>query len=556
MNPLWRRHMYGYNCDEVPLPPPAEVKEGTEIKVHCQSAVNERVPVASTLPLTLEGHALPKVNFRDQLSVEQGVRKRAACQPPKANGERIARFGLFVDKWLDQNLVPLLPDTDVSFETWLNETNYPQWRKDELAAAWDAYNGSTSDYDAVVKSFVKDEGYVAWKHARLINARKDIFKCLFGPYFKQIETAVYRLGSFIKHVPVCDRPRYIQEYLGTLGGEYEASDYTAFESLFTKELMETCEFKLYEFMTKNVYGGKAFMKLCRRVLAGKNVCQTKGITYKIKATRMSGEMCTSLGNGFTNLLVMLFLAEEAGAKNVKIVVEGDDALCTMDGPRPSQDDFISLGLSVKLEHHANLETASFCGLVFDSEDLINVTDPKKVLASFGWTSKRYCFARDSRLKDLLRAKGLSMAFQYPGCPVIAALSKAILRLTSRRDIRYLANSKHMGSWERENFLRMMDYFGNHQLMEVLSKPTGMRTRCLVEDKFGLSIEDQLTLESHFDGISNFGAFQLPIDDSAFPREWAVFYDTYVIDMERTPSCPGPVWNLLGTNGERPEQHVG
>lgn len=536
---------YGYRFDEVPLPVPTEVKKGTVIKIGKQQPETRRDIVAASLPLCINGVAQPKVDPKDQATTKKGVEKRAACKPPIANRTLLGEFKVYVRKWLEENLQPLTLEEDVSFETWISSTTYPEWRKQQLRDELDTFRGVLTDREVTVKSFVKDESYGDWKHSRLINARTDVFKCLVGPYFKAIENSVYRLPQFIKHVPVSERPKYIFDYLQTHGSTYGASDYTAFESLFTAELMDACEFQLYEYMTQNVYEGAWFMQTVRKVLAGMNRCETRGMNYRIKATRMSGEMCTSLGNGFTNLMVLNFLAERSGSKTVKIVVEGDDALFTLDGPYPAVQDFTEMGLVVKLEHHQNLATASFCGLVFDEEELVNIADPIKILATIGWTTRQYAGSRTGKMLDLLRSKGLSLLFQYPGAPVISALARACLRIAPRRDISYLRNSGSMSWWEREKFDNLLKSCSKNRIWELCQIRPGPRTRVLMEVKFGLSIEDQLIIERQLDEITAPGLLRLGVAENNFPAPYSHYWQLYVQKREARDMYPGEIWFSLG-----------
>jgi hypothetical protein len=354
----------------------------------------------------------------------------------------------------------LSADVDTSVPKWLEGTPYPLWRKRELQAKWDAIVDIDDPKHFMCKSFQKDEGYIAFKHARGINARSDEFKCMVGPIFKLIEEQVYQDHHFIKHIPVADRPKYITDLLYSPGGKYYAGDYTSFEALFVELLMCAVEFELYDYMTQHLPEGDRFRRLLRAVLAGDNVCNYRDFQVILKAVRMSGEMCTSLGNGFANLMFLLFIAQEKGSTHVDGVVEGDDSLFVMDGVTPTSEDFARLGLVIKLEEHEQLSTASFCGLVFDPTDQLNISDPLKILAAFGWTSQRYAASKDKTLRALLRCKALSLAHTYPGAPIISALAQYGLRVTSDVPLcklRRLVNGREaMNAWERDRLNIILD----------------------------------------------------------------------------------------------------
>jgi len=264
--------------------------------------------VMTSLGCHAVGAALPHPDPCHRDTMIAGVRKRAGFAPPIPDYKLLDEFGVFVEKWCKTNLQPLAPTSDVSVPTWLSKTNYPFHRREELQQKWDSIIDSWEMEERYYrcKSFMKDECYPEYKHARGINSRSDEFKCRVGPVFKLIEEQLYKHPSFIKHVPVKDRPKYILDMLYNPASKYAATDYTAFESLFTALMMEKCEFILYSYMTKFLPCHDGFMRLCRKVLAGTNECYYRDFSMQIEATRMSGEMCTSLGNGFTNLMAMFF----------------------------------------------------------------------------------------------------------------------------------------------------------------------------------------------------------------------------------------------------------
>lgn len=240
---------YGYRVSEVQLPKLPEIKDGVKI-THTKVKYNaETRPVVMTsLGCEVLGAALPHPDPSDPQTMEAGVRKRFAMKPPVADQEFRKRFRSFVRRWVRQNLPRLEPDCDQSFESWLLRTNYPDWRKDELRKVYGEMEGSIHQKDyKVVKMFMKDECYGEYKHARAINGRCDEAKCIIGPVVKLMEDVVYKHPAFIKHVPVAERPAYIDN-LYRPGDKVVVTDYSSFEALFTAELMESCEQELFGWM--------------------------------------------------------------------------------------------------------------------------------------------------------------------------------------------------------------------------------------------------------------------------------------------------------------------
>ena len=127
-------------------------------------------------------------------------------------------------------------------------------------------------------------------------------------------------------------------------------------------------------MLQHVIGGEHILGIMKEVLCGKNIVQNRYLDCIIEARRMSGEMNTSLGNGFSNLMFMAFVCEKLGL-NCNGVVEGDDGLFAFNGNTPSASDFTKYGFNIKLDVHSEISTASFCGNVFDPEDRQIMTCP-------------------------------------------------------------------------------------------------------------------------------------------------------------------------------------
>jgi hypothetical protein len=520
------------------IPP---VKDTVVISTPLQVDLGKRPIVRASAGCHVNNTARPVPDKLDPDTAVAGARYRFLRKPPpntdkakQAYPELMREFKRFVQKEVRRRYVPLSADADVSVEHWLSHTDYPDWRRKELQVQWDGV-GSIWDPDKAhlyfkCSSFVKDEGYDTYKHARSINSRSDAFKCAVGPIFKLMEEEVYKDPSFIKHVPVADRPDYIMDRLYRVGAKYLATDFTSFEALFTKEMMMACEFVLYEHMTQFLPTGADFMRLVTDVIGGMTLCQFKTFSVEVEATRMSGEMCTSLGNGFSNLMFMLFLCEKKGCSDVVGVVEGDDGLFTMEGTPPSTDDFADLGLIIKCDVHIEISTASFCGLIFDPTDRVNVTDPRKVLADFAWVTRQYAGAREYKLQMLLRCKAMSLAHQYPGCPILASLARYGLRCTpirSRERLIKVVSQKGLMSTFKMSEMSNAILYGRIPCKEI-----PMNTRFLIEKQFGFTVEAQLSLEKYLDSLNELQPLDHWSLDLIMPQLWRDHFDRYAFQANR------------------------
>lgn len=533
---------YGYRVGEVDLEMPDRGKEDSSIILDNDQTLR-KVTAVSLGPHVI-GAARPRVDRDDPATKAAGAIKRIMKQIPRRQRNMLAKFDRFNRKWLKKNLVPLSPHTDTSFETWIEQCPYTERDKTRMKKVY-ADNIETFDDMTVriVKGFPKDEAYDVYKHLRWIMSRSDEFKCMYGPWIKCIEKEVYKHPAFIKYVPTNERGQYITEMLGTVGPFYE-TDYTAYESQFDKIAMRIMEFNLYEHMTRLVPGHDEFMRMNFGVLGKNNHIVSKNMKFNVEA-RMSGEMSTSLGNGYSNLMTMLFVAHYKKCTNVEGVVEGDDGLFTMVGTPPSAQDFADVGFHIKLQQHSVINECSFCGLVFDEIDQRVVTDPRKVLLSTAWTSRRYLPASDRTLHTLLRCKSLSLLAQYPGAPIIQSVALYGLRMTqhiSKRDVNRMIAKMDASSWEREKMFR-----------DLTCKPqpcgVGQRTRQLVADRYHVTQEQQRFIESYYDKKCDLLPVKLPYPD-LWNDDQVDYYSHYFVNY---PHVEGSL--TLGFDDPRVLEHL-
>lgn len=481
--------------------------------------------------------SVPLVRYRvdrnDPLTTLTGVEKRFANEPPVPEKGIIEELGKFVEDWIHKNLTPLSADSDYEFEFWINLTNYSLIRRNELARIYYALDSTPAKREFVVKMFVKDEAYDEKKHARGINSRTDEFKVRVGPIFKLIEREVFKLPCFIKKIPLDQRANYIMDLLGK-DGPFLVSDYTAFEALFTRDIMKKVEMQLYRYMTQNLPDW--WFDLVSKVLLGTNKCESRYLAVEILCKRMSGEMCTSLGNGFSNWMFINFICSRLNTK-VLGVVEGDDGLFKLEGTIPTEEDFKKAGLVIKLEEHKTIGTTSFCGMLFHEDATDVVADPRKILAEFGWFATRYTHSRPSLRMMLLRAKSYSLRAQYPNCPIVRSLAEYGLRMTRSYSHTSRQVLESLDVYKREEFLRLLD-------LEIGSAKIHVGSRILVEEKFNLTISEQLCIEKYFDNLKTW-SWNIPVSTDCFSHEWSAYGGDYVV-----PSKPhGQYPFLAGPRGD-------
>lgn len=541
--------MFGYNADEAPLPiwkgdhfdnKGKQIKIDKTLEIKRYVPVSNRPVVAVSLGPHLDGAAAPRVNPGHTETSALGAVYRVGrdMDPPQTYNTKYRKeFKEFVKTELAENFTPLSRDTDLSHETFIENAPYPQWRKKELVDKWKLQNfnwetaGTPWQYKKwfKLKCFIKDEPYIDWKVSRGIYSRLDEAKNLFGPICQQVANKIMKeCKHFIKYIPVKDRPQFILDMIDNLAMEFVSSDFTSFEAHFTKGRMIDCEIEMFRYMLRDVPHGK---KMCDFLQYAKcinpNICIFKFFTFKIEAKRMSGEMDTSLSNGFSNLMWLKFAMKKHNMdfRRIPIVVEGDDALCCLPGKIP-QSFFQEFGLDLKIEIQDKVEHASFCGLVFDKDDKCIITDIFDTVANFGWTKAVYFNSKKSTLQAILRCKALSLAYQYKGCPILTALAKKYLLLTTGVCIKkVIEDRRFIDQYYFAIMQEALEYLDQNEL----DKPIGLGSRNLVEKLYGITIADQILIEKEIDAITDLDApLKLPVLMKYSPKSYMDYFSKFAV----------------------------
>lgn len=532
-----------------------------KITIRKENDRNIRQPVAGSLGMHVEGAACPHPDLTDTSTSVEGALFRVGPKIPGYGENRKTRrlFKRFVQKFLRKFLKPLKSDVDTSFEYWISRTTYSMKRKEELRTKYYAIGDKWDAKWALLKSFIKDEFYPDYKHARTINSRTDEFKTLVGPITQLIGDEVFALRYFIKKIPIDQRPGVIADTFRNVPGLVYATDFSSYEAHFITELMEDCEFELFRYMTQFLPEHEFFMH-CARLTSGLNTMQFKTFSMKIRAKRASGEMWTSLGNSFSTLMITLFLIFQKlnqekphktnwyhfdEACRTPFFGEGDDSLFKTSCNLTTQD-YVDFGCRVKLETFTEYNRASFCGMVFDDVERTNVSDPREVLATFGWTSNKYIRSKKTLHMTLLRCKALSLAYQYPSCPILSSLAFNVLRLTrSYETVRFL--EKHDRAFNQYELEAILEAQRRNKLGQLLFSAPGSRTRKLVEELYAISEDVQIKIEKYFDSMEEVSPLRGKLFLDLMPATWCDYYSKYsgcIRPKMAMFNSPGELWPHL------------
>lgn len=429
---------------------------------------------------------------QDPINWYRGVRKRVA-HSYEFDYEETQRFYHFVKT----EIIPFLPivnttmtDTEI-FENWMSKSNYNGKRKHKLRQIHDLILGFKHYNDKIYecKSFIKAEMYPEIKEARIINSRSDEFKALVGGYIVLVQETIMH-DHYVKH----KTPEQIAATLNEIASKYPfvyETDYSSFEGSFRDDFMLNVEFRMFEHVLQNF---PHIVKLIKRCYIRENVLHfQRRFKAVFSGSRMSGDMWTSLSNGFSNYcLVKYYLKKESERIGLEIpydfVVEGDDGFIATGVELPNiQDDARALGFQLKCERKLDKNDLSFCGICEFEGKL--VPDINRYLSHYGQCCDQQIIrafqSRSNRSKRLIKnwihSKALSLLAVSRGIPVLQAIAQQQLRLGGHLDPRYI------DWWENEFY-----DFSNIQSMKA--EPITDSMREFVAKRFKIPIELQLQIE--------------------------------------------------------------
>lgn len=450
----------------------------------------ERMPLARPYGLQSFGSTKDVPFCTDPSSstnLSTGWRKRLVPVLPKGNPMLYRELELFVKNYLSTHFTPI-PNIKYSehvFNEWLEHTHYDGPRIFSLKQTFSrfskmnfrfpktAFNGST---------FIKREFYEAPKDVRFINSRSDLFKIYIGPYIKYVEDQVYKDPHFVKGLPIDQLP---QKLVKLKQWDYILeTDYSSFESSFCYEYVQVVEMQMFKYFFSN--NPDILNIILQSYETSPNHQRTQKLNnpnYSLELTgcRLSGEMWTSLGNGFSNLMNMLFLCKN---KDIECdgFVEGDDGLFGLSAPLLTNEDFASLGFVIKMEYENQVQNTTFCGNTFSDESMKLLINPENIGRMFWTCAPQYLNARGNRLKDLFRSKAASMYVTGRYTPIAGLLAYNMLQRFGKGN-----TFSVKGYWRHE----IAEYF---KKLECVKPVINYHDRVLYSQKFMIPISDQLLIE--------------------------------------------------------------
>lgn len=409
-----------------------------------------------------------------------------------------------------------------------------------------------------MKSFIKEEFYEEAKHPRMIISRSDDWKILVGGISHRMEKLLFHGDKtahwFVKGTPVSEYPKRMEEIRQKWPVIME-TDYSSFEGSFSNYYANICEVLLFKHvlkchpdwfnfisqmypmgpierlytlltdkpqlnqdlvdsldMTDPYSMWLSWMELLKRDEDGRvphpdefmsqaseysPAIKNKYVTMFIPAGRKSGEMWTSLANGFSNLMNMLFLCSENRVA-CDGMVEGDDGFFGVSSKKLGSCHFKDLGFNIKLEYATESYELSFCGQRYNP-DTMNVLISPEIINRMGWTCSRRYFKCGLKTKlKLLKGKARS-AYEL-GCksPMVSVLAWKIYTSLNvqeklRRSFRF--RDQHMDE------------------VDLLNPPeVNYSDRLMYEKMFGVSPQEQIRFEDEIISSPDLRDFHFPFRD--------------------------------------------
>lgn len=413
---------------------------------------------------------------------------------PKGRREMFLGIAQFSLRYLLEHFIPLpnVPFGRDVFEQWLSFcSHYNDERKFKLRRCFDKaeqhqFHLRFCDYYG--ECFVKREFYPEPKCLRFINSRSDTFKAVIGPYIHMIEKQVYQDIHFVKGTRIDLLPTKLVEL--KKWDYILETDYSSFESSFSWEYVQAVELPFFRYFLKNNPLVLSIVEHAYMLNNRERVQKmfSKEFDLRLTGCRLSGELWTSLCNGYSNLMNMLYLCETKGI-DCQGFIEGDDGLFGMSSPSLTKEDFGNLGFSIKMEYVHQVQDTTFCGNTFSDTSLKLLVNPENIGRLFWTCTAKYLKAKSSVLASLFKSKAASLYVTGRFTPIAGHLAYKLL--TRSENVSFLEPE---GYWRHD----MLDIF--HKI-DCCEPTISYDDRCLYSSKFGLPISEQIMIEKYIMSIT-------------------------------------------------------
>lgn len=408
-----------------------------------------------------------------------------------------------LDEFVKTEIIPKIPELPPhqhdsnELEDWLSTYDRNEARKNQIRNAYEQITesgGILQKRDIKCKVFAKNEAYEEKKHARMICPRYDRVLAALGPYIHEAEEAIFHHSEFSKYFIKGLTPEEQVERIASTfseNGVFVESDYSSFEGSFTQPYQHVVEVQIFRKLFKH----DPLILKNLELLYRETRLRAPFFQIDTVGSRMSGDLWTSLMNGMSNLVNILFLCHLKGIRLVAGLVEGDDGLFEFERRCLREEDFLTLGFKIKMDYQNDISSCSFCQKIFNPVTH-HLLGPPELLNRIGWTSQRIYFKAPRKIHiDLLCMKAFSYLLLYPSCPIISVCMKKILEYYNWTPDKINRNILCATQpWYHKWILKAK---------EIPNSNITIEDRILYHERFGITISQQLYHESLFDGHSDF-----------------------------------------------------
>jgi len=558
----------GYRCDEFDSPLP-NVQKGLRIRLNAaiRHKRQQRMPMMSSIGASDRIAVMPHADLDHAKTYLAGVIKRTHQDKFRPTQTLTRAMRRKAEKWAKQ-FPQLAHDYDMSVVRWLTESSYPQWRKDELLGIYLQSLDPEFVWPTEVSAFSKDEQYPSMKHARGINARHDAWKVRLGPFMHAIEKVIFSHPDFVKRVPLEHRFKYLATKLNREGRGVQWTDHSAYESVFTNDIVESIIIPLYCHVLADHPELPSFIAMYRKVVLPRvgHILRSKFMTISGGQSEFSGEMDTSLKNGTGNkfsaeLANALSESADQAAEFVAWCLTSDDEMvkriddCEMEQSTAPMADhevlelqhnavyegddgvvsarvatdggaFTRIGFTVKMVSGETVQDGDFCSVDGDLRTNAAVTDPIKVLGNFGWFGQSHVTARRGRKLELLRAKAASLISMYPDAPILGAFARYVLRVTKHIDMsRFLRSERGVCRYYMDEYILSLKGLDAKAAAVPNVRP---ESRAVAESRYGILVKHQLEIEQYFDTLHTLTFIDCSALRLYWPNDWVDYASRYTV----------------------------
>jgi len=373
-----------------------------------------------------------------------------------------------------------------------------------------------TERDGNIRMFLKADKYhfdedVRIKAPRCIQFRRERYGLELGRFVHAIEEELYPTTLDCSETPVFAKCRNFEQRASDLLAKskvfadpvYLLLDQTNWDSHVNSTLLEY-EHQLYLSKCPNKYF--AFLLNMQKHNKGGT---RNGTRFSTKATRMSGDMNTALGNCVVNYGLLYTWAKEAKLRCC-FYIDGDDSVVVMEKTDMEKARlldpatwFLNWGMESKVEWAYQFEHCEFCQCrpVFDGLAYRMVRNPERFCIRSGWTVNPH---PEAFFPKLVASIAKCEMATHPGIPVVFPLAAKMLEASGLRP--------DMKVWRGlDSYQRAKHEAWAPDRAHLISRPITMESRLSLEAAWSIPVLKQLEME----------ASELRLAHTS-PEDWATY----------------------------------